>query len=69
MEISTDRILQQIKNNRYTYDISAQKNDVELICQYLRLKYNSEELKNISVELIKHIERCNDNPHLWLANY
>lgn len=64
MEISTDRILRQINENRYTYDISAQKIDIELIGQYLRLKYNPDELKNVSTALIAHLEKCNDNPHL-----
>lgn len=52
----TDEILDELNKNRFNYNIKAQIKDIDLICNFLKAKYNSEELNGISLLLINNIK-------------
>lgn len=68
-ETNFDLILKALKNNYDTYDDESQHRDVDLICNLLRIKYNSSEISGVSFILIKKIINCLDKKNSWFTNY
>lgn len=64
----TDEILFELSNNRFNYNEEAQTKDVSLICNFLKAKYNSEELNDVSLLLIKNINLRQLGKKSWFAN-
>lgn len=68
-ETNFDFILKALKNNCYVYDSEGQNRDVNLICNFLKIKYDSNEIKDVSIMLIKKINNCLDKKESWFTNY
>lgn len=68
-ETNFDLILKALKNNCYVYDNEGQHRDVDLICNLLKIKYNSNEIKDVSIMLIGKINNCLDKTESWFTNY
>lgn len=66
--MSLDKIIKDLEKNIYCYNEIAQITDVNLICKFMRLKYNNDELSNIANILIKEIEKRKAEPLLWFRD-
>lgn len=64
-----DMVLEALRDNHPCSNEEGQKRDVDLICNLLRLKYNSIEIKNTSQILIQKITDCLDKKASWFCNY
>lgn len=64
-----DIILEELRDNRPCYDNEGQKRDADLICNLLRIKYNSIEIKDMTQILIKKINNCIEKKESWFCNY
>ena len=64
-----DIILDELKDNRCCDDNEGQKRDADLICNLLRLKYNSIEIKDMTQILIEKINNCIEKKESWFCNY
>lgn len=62
-----DNILKELQRNLYNCDETAQLNDMDLICKFLRYKYNNDELGQISNHLIAEIKERQKEPLLWFG--
>lgn len=56
-----DLTLELLKENRPCYDQNGRFIDIDLICNLLRLKYNSIEAKEVVHLLVQRINNCIDN--------
>ena len=66
--MTLDQIIKDLHQNIYNCIETDQSKDINLICKLLRYKYNNNELKNVSQNLIIEIEKRNKNPILWFSN-
>lgn len=68
-ETNFDLILKALKDNYDDYDVKGQHRDVDLICNLLKVKYNSIEIKDVSIMLIGKINNCLDKQESWFTYY
>lgn len=66
--MTLDQIIKELHNNIYSCTKTDQSKDINLICKLLRYKYNNDELKNISQNLIIEIEKRNTDQLLWFSD-
>lgn len=62
-----DNILKELQRNLYNCAETAQLSDVDLICKFLRYKYNNEELEKVSNHLIAEIKERQKESLLWFG--
>lgn len=62
-------VLNAILENYDAYDDEAQNRDVDLICNLLRIKYNSLERKAVSEKLINKVTDCLNKKQSWISPY
>lgn len=68
-ESNFELLLYELKVNRFNYDNLAQIRDADLICNLLRLKYNSLEINQVTEIIKEKLQDCNNKSKSWFTNY
>lgn len=62
-----NQVLQSIDENRFRTDTVGQSIDAKLICRYLRVKYDNNELSGIINIIQDRISKCQSGDMSWFG--
>jgi len=68
-ETNFDLVLNELKENHSCYDEKGRLLDIDLICNLLRLKYNSIEVNEVARLLVQRLNDCIDKKESWFSHH